>query len=227
MGGASFAQVESPSIDPSFARDPRWLAFGELGASATRFRDNRRTTASASLHLSTGQHDDAGIRRFIATGTIASTELPFSFTAQIGAVETDAPTEQFTIGGTPPLMLPPGVVPQFIAQPALSPFFVGKLLETYRLSIPFGVARLYGWAGRAHDDGDSAPLERVLGLEQTWSFATVPVLGTPAARITIGAGRWMNHRAVLRQNPLDPAVYIAPGGKIQFYLTTQFGDWAR
>jgi hypothetical protein len=227
MLGGSIGQAEGASIDPVFARAPRWLAYGELSASATRFREARRTTGAVSLHLASGQHDKADIRRFIATASVASTELPFSFTAQVGAVETDAETEQFTIGGTPPSMVPPGVLSQFVAQPALSPFFVGKLLETYRLSIPFGIARLYGWAGRAHNDGDGAPLERVLGVEQTWSFATVPVLGTPSARITVGAGRWMNQRVLLRQIPLDPAVHITPSGKIQLYITTQFGDWAR
>ena len=92
--------------------------------------------------------------------------------------------------------------------------------------MPFGVTRLYGWAGRAHNEGDGAPLERVLGLESSWSFVTVPVLGTPAARVTVGAGRWMNRRDVLLQDPAG-RVFVTPSGKIQVYLTTQFGDWAR
>lgn len=226
MLGGTMGSAEGPTTDPAFKREQRWLAFGELNASANRFRGARRTTAAASLHLTSGDYDGKGVRRFIAAGSVTSTEIPFSFTAQIGAAETDAATERFTIGGTPPSMVPAGVLSNYIAQPALSPFFTGKLLETYRLSVPFGVTRLYGWAGRAHNEGDGAPLERVLGLESSWSFVTVPVLGTPAARVTVGAGRWMNRRDVLLQDPAG-RVFVTPSGKIQVYLTTQFGDWAR
>ena len=224
--GGSWSRVQSP-VEPSAAGAARWLAFTELGWSASRFRNGRRTTGSLSIHSAAGERDRTDIRRFIATGSITSTEIPFAFTAQAGMSHTDALSERFTLGGTPPLMLPAGVLSQFVAQPALSPFFVGERLETYKLSVPFGMARVYGWAGRAYDDTNQSPLERVLGVEGSASFAAIPVLGTPAARITVGAGRWMNHRTVLRGSPLDSRVYIVPGGKVQFYVTTQFGDWAR
>ena len=224
--GGTFSSADGPRIDPGFKSDLRWLAFSEIGASASRFRAGRRTTASVSVHAAIGTAEPDQVRRFIATGSVVSTELPFAFTAQVGAVEASNPDEQFTIGGTPPSMIPPAVMAQLIAQPALSPFFVGKRLETYRLSVPFGLARLYGWAGRAHAPGDSAPLERVLGIEGTASIVAIPVLGTPAARVTIGAGRWMNRREVVLQDPAG-RVFVAPSGNLQFYLTTQFGDWAR
>jgi hypothetical protein len=224
--GGSWSRVESP-VEPSAAAAERWLAFTELGWTASRFRNGRRTTGAFSIHSAAGQRDRNDIRRFIATGSISSAEIPFTFTAQAGLSLSDALSERFTLGGTPPLMLPAGVLSQFVAQPGLSPFFVGERLETYKLSVPFGLARIYGWAGRAYDDADLSPLERILGIEGSASFAAIPVLGTPAARITVGAGRWMNHRMVLRGNPLDSRVYIAPSGKIQFYVTTQFGDWTR
>jgi hypothetical protein len=198
----------------------------EDALSVSRFRRGRRTTGTVSLHFANGSRDHLGIYRYIGTGTVSSTEIPFAFTAQVGLVHTQAPLEKFVIGGAPPLMVPTGVLSQFIAQPALSPFFTGQHLETYRLAVPFGGARLYGWAGRAYD-GAGPRFERVLGAEWSTSIVAIPVLGTPAARATIGAGRWMNRRDVLRQNPLDPSVFITPSGKIQFYITTQFGDWSR
>jgi hypothetical protein len=226
MLGGTFSSAEGPSIDPGFKTDLRWLAFSEIGASASRFRTGRRTTASVSMHVAIGMAEPDQVRRVIATGSLASTELPFAFTAQLGAVEASNPEERFTIGGTPPSIIPPAVMAQLIPQPALSPFFVGKRLEAYRLSVPFGLARLYGWAGRAHAPGDGAPFERVLGIEGTGAIVAIPVLGTPAARVTIGAGRWMNRRDVLLQDPAG-RVFVTPSGKIQVYLTTEFGDWAR
>jgi hypothetical protein len=226
MLGGTVSRVRSPGDDTP-PGSKRWLAFSEIGLSGSRFTQGRRTTGSLSLQLAAGERDVADIRRFIATGTITSTQIPFALTAQFGTSASDAITEQFTLGGTPPTMLPSGVLSQFIPQPALSPFFVGKHLETYKLSVPFGGARLYGWAGRVYPDRAAPRFERVVGAEWSASFVTVPVLGTPAARLTVGAGRWMNRRDVLRQVPFDPAIYVSPSGQVQFYITTQFGDWAR
>jgi hypothetical protein len=226
MAGGTWSAVRGAQNENALVED-RWLAFGEVGLTASRFRAGRRTTSALTLHAASGMRDVDEVRRVIATGTISSTEIPFAFTAQLGISESKASAERFTIGGTPPMMLPTGILSQFIAQPALSPFFTGEHLETYRLSIPFGGARLYGWAGRAFNDGESLPLERVIGAEWSSSLVAIPVLGTPAARAMVGVGRWMNGRDVLRQNPVPSAVFITPGGKIQFYITTQFGDWSR
>ena len=126
------------------------------------------------------------------------------------------------------MLLPPGILSQFIAQPALSPFFTGRYLEAYRLSLPFGGARAYGWMGRAFDDGEDETFERVIGAEWSTSIVAIPVLATPTALVTIGVGRWMNHRAILRTNPpVGGPAFVTPRGNLQFYVTTQFGDWAR
>jgi hypothetical protein len=226
LAGATWSRAKSPGEDTP-PGSKRSLGYLEYALSASRFRGGRRTTGSLAVHVADGKRERDRIQRIIATGAVSSTEIPLAFTAQIGVSETSAPTEQFTIGGNPPTMLPPGVLSQFIAQPALSPFFSGEHLETYRLSVPFGALRLYGWAGRAFPDGQAPPFERVIGLEGSASIVAIPVLGTPAARLTAGVGRWMNHRDLLRQNPLDPAVLVTPGGSVQFYVTTQFGDWAR
>lgn len=204
----------------------RWLQVADFSGSVSRYRDGRRTTAALVLHSANGRRDDASISRFIATWGVSSTEIPFTFTAQLGRSRSAWELERFTLGGNPPLLAPPGVLAQYIAQPALPPFFVGEKLETYRLSVPFVGARAYAWAGRAFD-GPAPQFERVLGAEWTGSIVAIPALGTPAARATVGVGRWMDHRFVLRQMTPDPAVYGTPRGKVQFYFTTQFGDWAR
>ena len=223
MVGGSWARASNPGE----SRTARWLAVTEQSLSATRFRNGRRTTGSVSLHYAWGERGRNDIRRFIGTGNVSSTEIPIALSAQLGFSESAAVSERFVIGGNPPLMLPTGVLSQFVAQPALSPFFVGTHLESFRASVPFGPARVYGWAGRAYDGGSRPPFEQVLGIEGSASIVAIPVLGTPAARITVGAGRWMNHRIALRQNPLDPAGYTSPSGRIQLYVTTQFGDWTR
>jgi hypothetical protein len=222
--GGSWASASSPGN----ATGSRWLLFAEPNLSVSRFRNGRRTTGGIALHVATGQHDGEEVNRFIGAASVSSTEIPFAFTAQIGVSESADPGERFVIGGNPPLLLPPGILSQFIAQPALSPLFTGRYLETYRLSLPFGGARVYGWMGRTFDDGADDRFERVLGAEWTASVVAIPVLGTPAAHVTIGAGRWMNHHPILRTNPpVGGPAFVAPGGNVQFYLTTQFGDWAR
>jgi Tol biopolymer transport system component len=224
--GGTWSRAKSPGADEPPGAIRRLLYLDDA-FSASRFREGRRTTASLSYHADEGRLGRSRIARYIATGTVSSTEMPIAFTAQRGLSETDALTEQFTLGGNPPTMLPTGVLSQYIAQPALPPFFTGKHLETYRLSVPFGGARLYGWAGRVYNAA-APPFERILGAEWSGSLVAIPVLGTPAARATIGVGRWMNRRDALRQNPIPAApVFVAPSGKIQFYITTQFGDWSR
>lgn len=217
--GGSWARSTTP-VDAD-----RWQRFIEETISFSRFRNGRRTTLQIFGHSSIGRLDDARIDRFIVGGGISSTEIPFSFTAQFGDAPRSTP-EPFVIGGSPPTLAPPGVLSQYIPQPALSPFFVGPAFQTLRLAIPFGGLRLYDWLGRAYT-GSAPRFEQVVGAEWTMSVVAIPVLGTPAARVIIGAGRWMNRRDVLRQTPASPAVYITPGGKTQFYITTQFGDWAR
>jgi hypothetical protein len=226
MTGGTWARVRSP-LETTSGGVARWLAFGEIGLSATRYHDGKRTTGQLSLHGASGQRDRNAVQRVLGAATISSTEIPLTFTAQLGRVSADAAVERFTIGGNPATLLTPGVAAQFIVQPALPPFFVGSRLETYRLSVPLLGARVYGWAGRAYDAGTSPRLERVLGAEYSASIAAIPALGTPTARITIGAGRWLNHRTVFRQVAADPALYMSPSGKVQVYLTTQFGDWGR
>jgi hypothetical protein len=203
----------------------RWLYFLDEALSFSRYRNGRRTTLSLTNHLGRGKRDNADIDRFIVGGGITSTEVPFSFTAQFGRAPRSTP-EPFVIGGNPPTLAPPGLLTQYVPQPALSPFFVGSDFQTLRFAIPFGGVSLYDWLGRAYT-GSAPRFEHVIGAEWGASIMAIPVLGTPAGRITVGAGRWMNRRDVLRQNLGDPAVYVTPSGKIQFYITTQFGDWAR
>ena len=219
--GVTWSAARSPGEDGN-----RFLYYLDESFSASRFRSGRRTTATVGANLTMGERAGIHVDRNVITGAISSTEIPFALTAQWGYTTSGPVTEHFVLGGNPPTMLPTGVVSQFIAQPALSPFFVGKRLETYRFSIPFAGVRLYGWAGRAYT-GEAPRLEQVLGAEYTASIVAIPVLGTPAARVLIGAGRWMNHHTVLRQDSFDSPAYVAPGGNIQFYITTQFGDWTR
>jgi hypothetical protein len=223
LGGTSSRATSPEEIDDA----SRTLFFQEVSASATRHRAGRRTTGQLSMHAAMGERAEEGVGRFIASAGITSTELPFAFTAQYGRVSSGPLSERFSIGGNPPTMLPAGVLSQFITQPGLPAFFVGERLETYRLAVPFAGARLYGWAGRAYDDGPAPPLERVVGAEWSASIAAISALGTPAARATIGVGHWIDRRVLTRQVPLDPAVYIAPTGDYRFYITTQFGDWSR
>jgi Tol biopolymer transport system component len=210
--------------DPLVPQAMRWLWSGGGTVSRSRFNNGRRTTGQLSLRGTYGRRDDSPIGSLIGVATVASTEVPITATAQFGVTDRGSP-EPFVIGGNPPTLAPPGVLVNAIAQPALSPFFIGEKLETYRVAVPFFGARLYGWAGRAFTNV-TPPLERVVGAEWTGSIEAIPVLGTPAARATIGIGRWMNRREVL-QNPPSPRLLVAPKGNIQFYITTQFGDWTR
>lgn len=224
--GATWSRARGDE-QQSPAGHARWFGFAEGSASMTRFREGKRTTGQLTLHGAEGRRGDSRIGRVLGTGSLTSTEIPLSFTAQFGIVATTAAPERFIIGGSPPTLAPPAVFAQHIVQPALPPVFDGKRLETYRLSAPFGAARLYAWLGRAYDDGQPPPFERVIGVEWSASIAPIAVLGTPAARATIGAGRWLNRRDAFWQAPGDPAIRIAPKPPLQFYLTTQFGDWAR
>ena len=65
--------------------------------------------------------------------------------------------------------------------------------------------------------------------KQRWSTAitagtsscdirSILIWGMPPSvyRITVGAGRWMNHRVVLRQNPLDPAVVAEIAARFRY-----------
>jgi hypothetical protein len=202
----------------------RWQYFVDEAVSFSRYRNGRRTTLQLMEHMSRGRRDKARIDRFIFGGGISSTEVPFAFTAQFGMAEASTP-EPFVIGGNPPALAPPGVLSQYIPQPALSPFFIGHNFQTLRLTIPFGGLQVYDWLGRAYN-GSAPRFEQVVGAELTRSITAIPVLGTPAARVVVGAGRWMNRRDVFLQDPAG-RVLVTPGGKIQFYITTQFGDWAR
>jgi hypothetical protein len=221
--GASWSMVRSPSENPDATR---FLLFSDLATSATRFRSGRRTTGTLGLHYAVGKRGSESIDRILGTASVTSSEARFSFVAQLGMTAQGSP-EPFVIGGSPPTMMPTGVLSQHIAQPALSPFFVGRRLETFRLSVPLAGAQVYGWMGRAYDATQGAPFERVLGAERLVSIAGIPILGTPAARATVGVGRWMNQRPLLRLNPGNPAAVVAPTGKFQLYITTQFGEWVR
>src|SRR5205085_970850 len=128
LAGATWSRAKTPG-DAAPAGSSRWLYYIDEAFSVSRFRDGRRTTASLSLQSADGKLGRIRIQRFMATGTVSSTEIPFAFSAQHGLAATDASTERFTIGGNPPTMLPTGVLSQFIAQPALSPFFTGERLQ--------------------------------------------------------------------------------------------------
>jgi hypothetical protein len=204
----------------------RNLVYGEMAGSVVRHRNGLRTTASARLSGAAGNHGSADIGHFLATASLASTEIPLVLSGAIGTSSSDHFGEQFTIGGHPPTMLPPGIMSQMITMPALPPAFVGKRLETYRIGIPFYGLQLYGWGGRAWN-GKRPPFETVLGAEWSGSIAQISALGTPAARVTAGIGYWKNRGTGARPY-FDNLLYYNPSrSATQAYLLTQFGDWAR
>ena len=204
----------------------RALVYGEMAASIARHRDGRRTTAGAQLSGAAGKNGSSRIAHILATATISSTEVPLVLSGTIGESDSDHPGEQFMIGGHPATMLPPGIMSQLIAMPALPPVFVGRHLQTYRIGVPLFGLQLYAWGGRAWS-GPRPGFERVFGAEWSASIAQISALGTPGARITAGVGYWQNQGTGIRPY-VDNRLYIDPSRRAaQAYVLTQFGDWAR
>jgi hypothetical protein len=212
--GASVAR--SRFITPTAADTAtRALGFAEAAGGVTRYHDGRRTSASMGVTTAYGRHGSSPIGHVLLNAGIASTEIPFTASATIGASLSDIAAEQFIIGGHPPTLLPPGVLTHFISMPALPQLLVGKNVEAYRAAIPVAGVQLYTWAGRAGSTLSALPFEHVDGIEWTASIGQVAVLGTPAARVSLGLGRWRNRPETISTN------------RWQAYLTTQFGDWMR
>jgi hypothetical protein len=213
IAGASGARsrvITGPSLEDNATR---LLAFADGSASATRYREGKRTTGQVGATIAYGRLGELPIGHAILRAGVTSTELPFTASALLGTSRPGNASEQLVIGGYPPTLLPPGVATHFIAMPALPATFIAKNVEAYRVSIPVGAAHLYSWAGRAGHTLREARFEYVDGLEWTGSIGAISVLGTPAAKLNLGVGRW--------RNP------VAGVGRWQGYLTTQFGDWIR
>ncbi|HET9426257.1 MAG TPA: hypothetical protein VFO55_12890 [Gemmatimonadaceae bacterium] len=212
--GASAAR--SRYVTPSLADTAtRMVGFAEAAGGVTRYREGRRSSASMGVTTVYGRHGSSPIGHVLLSAGVTSTEVPFMASATVGASLSDLAVEQFIIGGPPPTLLPPGVLTHFISMPALPPLFTGKNVEAYRGAIPVAGLQLYTWAGRAGSTLSALPFQHVDGIEWAASIGQIAVLGTPAARVSLGAGRWRNKPPTVTAN------------RWQAYLTTQFGDWTR
>lgn len=189
----------------------RVIGFAEAAGSVTRYHDGRRTSIGMSVTTVYGRHGSSPIGHVLLAAAATSTEIPFTASATLGASLSDLAPEQFVIGGPPPTLLPPGVLTHFISMPALPPLSPGKNVEAYRVGIPLAGVQLYTWAGRAGSTLSALPFQHVDGVEWTASIGQIAVLGTPAARVSLGLGRWRNRPATISAN------------RWQAYLTSQFG----
>jgi hypothetical protein len=205
----------------------RALSFATLATGLTRYGDGTRTAMQVSATGVAGNSDGAAVRRGTVTATIELGPNPVVATGTAGAVNTTSLFEQFAVGGLTPVLLHPSVLSQRVAMPVLpTTYAIGKTLLTYRVSVPLLGARLYWWGAKVGNDS-SARWQHVQGLEWSTAISQVSIVGTPAARITAGIGKWVDGP---RAAPLlvNGAIYTPRQRSLtQLYIMTQLGDWAR
>jgi hypothetical protein len=242
LHGASFTIEASHRVETSFRRLliggtmanydlgaslQRRVAFATLSAGGTHYGDATRSSAQVSASGASGTSAGAPVTRGTLTMNVELGPNPLVITGTMGTVRTASRFEQFTIGGLTPTLLNPAVLQQRIAMPVLpTTYATGNSLRIYRVSIPLGAGRAYSWNAKVGADSASR-WERVAGLEWAAALPQISMIGTPAGRITAGIGDWLNA-------PRAPSIDVNgityrphQRSRLQLYVMTQFGDWAR
>ena len=98
--------------------------------------------------------------------------------------------ERLSLGGNTPALLDRLLFTQRVTMGALpSGIAVGTSALTYRVTLNTQPLAPYFWSGSTTPVGDRfAVWHRVIGLEGSYSVASIPVAGVPAARIVYGGG---------------------------------------
>jgi hypothetical protein len=173
----------------------RWFGFADGGVALSDATG--RTTKSLAVRgaLTAGATDAEKISRAIVgstarfgvagMGAIAATALYGRNQATYGMFE------RFSIGGSPVAVFHPVLLQQRIAMPALAAGILGgDQVATGRVALQLGSGvEAYVWGGTAWNLNDTpGGWEQVRGVEWNGALPAVGTAGTPAARITAGAG---------------------------------------
>jgi hypothetical protein len=216
VGGVA-SQVEyapSPNVSRSFA-----FADGGLGWSDA----TGRATGSVALRgsMTVGSSDGEKLSRAIVgtTARVGAAGLgAIGITAMYGRNQADyGMFERFSVGGSPVAVFHPVLLQQRIAMPALAAGTLGgDQVATGRVSFGFGSGlEAYVWGGTAWNLNDTpGGWEQIRGVEWSGALPAVGTAGTPAARISAGAGA--------RRDPVDGRKHLITG-----YFVMGFGDFWR
>jgi Tol biopolymer transport system component len=175
--------------------ETRLLGFGEVRLALAQAPRTFRFAQRVAVHGSAGRTGELDWTRWLASGSLeaGARRLGLALSGTIGG--TDAPpgsVEAFTLGGTDPLLLDPGVVSQQVAMPALPPGRLrGDAVRTARLDVtrplPFAP---FVWTGSV--DGDELGWYTVAGAELEADAQGLPYLRLPSVRFRLGVGRVMS-----------------------------------
>jgi hypothetical protein len=197
-GSAAHETNEIATVASTKSVATRALGFVDAGLSLSRRNDAATFALGLSGNYAAGTSSDQTFHRSTGALTLiaAGTGFPtLSANAIVGAVNSDAALfEQFALGGGPSPLIDQATLTQRIVMPALPVGVqVGSSVIAYRASVTTPSLTFYFW------DGSTTPItgvarrwNRVGGAEWSASFPPVPLVGTPAARIQIGAGLSMD-----------------------------------
>ena len=191
-GGVAAMRVDGPGVVGGIAT--RTTGWGEIGASGWQRIAASDVSASVRVRGDAGRHAATGIGHVVATAAVRI-DAPFlpAIDASVLHAEakidaTDVPYELIAIGGNPPVLVDPVMLPQRIAMPALPVgALVGGRALVARTSLGLGVLTPYYWTVRVDDDVFGG-WQRVAGIEGRMSTAAIPFLTLPAAELTGGIG---------------------------------------
>lgn len=193
--GANAAHFHLDSIPSSEATEgsSRVLAFGDGAIAVTQRSSGGSITESLSGNGAIGRTLSSRFSRGIISAgfsALSSAGAGISASALYGRVSGGAPFESFAIGGNAPSFLDRASLAQRIEMPALpTAISIGSSVLTYRVALPTQPLSLFFWGGSTAPAGERfSQWNRVIGLETTQTVSAIPVIGTPPARLRLGAG---------------------------------------
>ena len=193
--GANAAHFHLDSVPPGEAADgsSRVLAFGDGAVAFTQRSGGGSVTESLSGNGAIGRTLGSQFSRGLFSAALsahASAGIGISASAFYGRVSGGGPFEAFAIGGNAPSFLDRASLAQRIEMPALpTAISIGSSVLTYRVALPTQPLSLFVWGGSTTPAGERfSRWNRVIGFETTQRVSAIPVIGTPPARLRLGAG---------------------------------------
>jgi len=193
--GANAAHFHPDSVPVSDSTDgsSRVLAFGDGAIAFTQRGAGGSVTETLGGNGAVGQTLGSRFSRGIVSAgfsALSSAGAGVSASVLYGRVSGGGPFESFAIGGSSPSFLDRASLAQRVEMPALpTAISVGSSVLTYRIAVPTQPLSLFFWGGSTAQVGERfSRWNRVIGFESTQSVSAIPVIGTPPARLRLGAG---------------------------------------